>query len=130
MSILGILGQRDVKGLKMSTVRETREITNNISEIILNGDVDFSSSHEIKSAIKRQIKTGRIHIILNFYNVNYVESSGLEIIEKAQEFLNTKNGNIYIVCPENQIKKVFEISGIDEYMNIFNNEQDALNFIK
>ena len=114
----------------MSTVRETREITNNISEIILNGDVDFSSSHEIKSAIKKQIKTGRTHIILNFFNVNYVESSGLEIIEKAQEFLNTKNGNIYIICPENQIKKVFEISGIDEYMKIFNNEQAAFNFIK
>ena len=38
----------------MSSVKETKEITNNISEIILDGDVDFSSSHEIKSAIKKQ----------------------------------------------------------------------------
>ena len=114
----------------MSSVKETKEITNNISEIILDGDVDFSSSHEIKSAIKKQIQNGRTHIILNFFNVNYVESSGLEIIEKAQEFLNSKNGNIYIVCPENEIKKVFEICGINEYMNIFNDKQEALEFLK
>lgn len=114
----------------MSSVKETKEITNNISEIILNGDVDFSSSHEIKSAIKKQIQKGRTHIILNFFNVNYVESSGLEIVEKAQEFLNSKNGNIYIICPENEIKKIFEISGINEYMNIFSDEQEALDFFK
>lgn len=114
----------------MSSVKETKEITNNISEIILSGDVDFSSSHEIKSAIKKQIQKGRTHIILNFFSVSYVESSGLEIIEKAQDFLNSKNGNIYIICPENEIKRVFEISGIDEYMNIFNDEQEALDFFK
>lgn len=112
----------------MSAVKESKEITNNIAEIILTGDVDFSSSHEIKLAIKKQIKTGHVHILLDFCNVDYIESAGLEMIEKAQDFLNGKNGNIYILCPDNAVKKVFEISGIDEYMKIFKNEQEAMNF--
>lgn len=112
----------------MSAVKESKIISNIIAEIILTGDVDFSSSHEIKLAIKKQIKTGHTHIILDFSNVEYVESAGLEMIEKAQDFLNGKNGNIYILCPENDIKKVFEISGIDEYMKIFNNEQEVFDF--
>ena len=112
----------------MSVVKGTKIISNIIAEIILTGDVDFSSSHEIKLAIKKQIKTGHVHILLDFCNVDYVESAGLEMIEKAQEFLTGKNGNIYILCSNNAVKKVFEITGIDEYMKIFKSEQDAFDF--
>lgn len=50
-------------------------------------------------------------IIMDFGKVDYVSSSGLRILLKAQKKVLANNGNMTIINVNDSIKEVFELTG-------------------
>jgi len=57
-------------------------------------------------------------LVLDFKEVSYLASSGLRVLISAQKKLELKKGSMTILHVNSDLKEVFEITGLDEMLDI------------
>jgi anti-anti-sigma factor len=106
-------------------IKET--ILNDVSSINLNGRFDANTSDAAENFIRERIEKGRSQIVLNMENVSFISSAGLRVvIIIARELRNEHQGDLYIAALQPSVKRVFEISGLNNIFKLFDDEQTAI----
>jgi anti-sigma B factor antagonist len=75
------------------------------------------------------IDGGSANLIISMLKVDYIDSSGLGALVGGLKRSTENGGRIVIVCDNPQIRKVFEITGLEKVFPIFEAEVDALGMI-
>ena len=103
----------------------------NVSIIHLNGRFDASSSAHIHDKIMTEIENeDGANLILNFEKVDYISSAGLRIAIYVSKHIKKISGNLVICSLNENIKKIFEISGLYRLFKVTSNLEDALKQIE
>ena len=92
----------------------------------LTGEVDSYNSPRLRETMVSLIDQGNPELIVNMTGVDYIDSTGLGTLVGGLKRASEKNGAIRIICPNEQIYKVFNITGLVKVFPIFQNEQEAL----
>tara|TARA_B100000586_G_C20109847_1_gene429293 strand:+ start:2395 stop:2751 length:357 start_codon:yes stop_codon:yes gene_type:complete len=91
------------------------------------GEVDVYTCPELQNKLNQVIDNGQIQIILNFKNLQYIDSTGLGTIAHTAQNIKNKNGQVHIICNTPQIKKIFRVSGLEKRnITIYETETDVL----
>ena len=94
--------------------------------IDLSGEVDAYTSARFREAMVDLIETGAANLIVSMMKVEYIDSSGLGALVGGLKRSTEKGGKILIVCDNPQIRKVFEITGLEKVFPLYDVEADAL----
>ncbi|MBC8101222.1 MAG: STAS domain-containing protein [Cytophagales bacterium] len=92
----------------------------------LSGEVDSYNSPKLRERMVRLIDDGQSRLVINMSGVDYIDSTGLGTLVGGLKRASEKGGSIRIICPNEQIHKVFSITGLVKVFQIFDNEQSAL----
>jgi anti-anti-sigma factor len=76
------------------------------------------------------LKKGKIKIIIDCKDLDYVSSSGLRIFLKALKQVSGAGGKFVICSLQSQIMQVFRISGFDRLFDIYPGKAEALSSFK
>lgn len=111
-------------------VKFTNKSTTLIISII--GEVDHHSAEYIRSKIDAEVlKSTNKNIIFDFNKVTFMDSSGIGVIIGRYKTVQKLGGKAAIVNLSEQIRKIFEMSGIFKLMPLYENMGTALNaFLK
>lgn len=89
------------------------------------GDIDFHYSATFRSILRGKLQQRRPLLILDFADVNYIDSSGIaaliEYIRDAHEF----GGRLAMVGLSDHLKHVFEIVRLSHYLPNFQDYVEA-----
>ena len=107
----------------------TRE-KGDIRIIDLRGDFTLFADETVNSTIKPLINDGIIKIVLNFSNVGYINSSGIAIIIGLVTLLSNKGGKFKAFGLTPHFQKVFNMVGLTQYMDLFEEEEEAIKSFK
>jgi anti-sigma B factor antagonist len=69
------------------------------------------------------------HILLDLYNVSFIDSASLGIMVLYLTRLEKDNLHIILINVKNDIKEMFAITGVNKLLKIFNSKDEALEFI-
>lgn len=94
--------------------------------IDLSGEVDAYTSARFREAMVDLIESGAANLIVSMMKVEYIDSSGLGALVGGLKRSTENGGRIYIVCDNPQIRKVFEITGLEKVFPIYELEADAV----
>ncbi|MEN6309813.1 MAG: STAS domain-containing protein [Anaerohalosphaeraceae bacterium] len=101
-----------------------QQIDKNTVKIILSGQINSDTwealDRQISELIQKKIST----IILDLADVDFVSSAGVGAIIKAKMSLMRYYGELALVNPQPQIRKVFDIMKLLPAMNVFTNIQE------
>jgi stage II sporulation protein AA (anti-sigma F factor antagonist) len=101
-------------------------ILNDVSNIKLEGRFDANNSDAVEKFIREKIEKGCSQFVLNMENVSFISSAGLRVvIIIARELRNEHQGDLHIAALQPSVKRVFEISGLNNILKIFDDEQTA-----
>jgi len=101
-------------------------LLNDVTSIKLKGRFDANTSDSVEKFIREKIEKGRSQLVLNMENVSFVSSAGLRVvIIIARELRNEHRGDLHIAALQPSVRRVFEISGLNNILNIFDDEQTA-----
>ena len=101
-------------------------ILKDVSSINLNGRFDANTSNDVENFIRERIGKGRSQFVLNMKNVSFISSAGLRVvIIIARELRNEHQGDLHIAGLQPSVNRVFEISGLNNILKIFDDEQTA-----
>ncbi len=90
-------------------------ITNGkIPTVRVKGEIDIYSCPRLNSAFSEILQKGYKQFILNLENIQYLDSTGLGTIAHIARTLYEQEGVLFLVCSKPQIRKIFEISGLNK----------------
>lgn len=96
----------------------------------INGELDHHAANSLREAIDSKIRcTNAIHVIFDFSNVSFMDSSGIGVIMGRYKAVKTLGGSVIIFGQNIQIKRIVEMSGIDTIVKIADTFDDALELI-
>ena len=103
---------------------ETRMVQE-IPVLDLKGEVDSYNSPKLREKMVSLIDAGSANLVINLAGVDYIDSTGLGTLVGGLKRASEKGGAIRIICPNEQIHKVFNITGLVKVFPIFQTEQEA-----
>ena len=112
------------KGRDFMQIREKK--LNDITVLEIEGEIDLNSSPAMRKKFDELIKSSASKIVINFQNVNYIDSSGLATIIEMLQRLKKVHGELRMSNLPQKIKNLFEITKIDKLFQMFLTEQEAL----
>lgn len=97
--------------------------------IDLNGEVDAYTSARFREVMLDLIEDGGAKMVISMERVEYIDSSGLGALVGGLKRASENNGRIVIVCNSPQVRKVFQITGLEKVFPLYEVEIDAVNAI-
>ncbi|ABK61991.1 MULTISPECIES: anti-sigma F factor antagonist [Clostridium] len=108
----------------MNLVFEERE---DILIVHMEGELDHHTAEEVRSRIDDRIDRTRFYkVIMDFTNVNFMDSSGIGVVIGRYKKLLLKKGKINMIGAKGAVKRVFELSGMFKIIPLYDSLQDAM----
>jgi len=95
--------------------------------VAINGRIDAKTAIEIEDALNQLKDQGRVKIVIDFGQVNYISSGGLRVFLTALKWTKSGNGDLKLAQMENNVEKIFKLAGFTKIFNIFPSLQEAVN---
>lgn len=93
----------------------------------MEGELDHHTAEEVRSRIDDRIDRTRFYkVIMDFTNVNFMDSSGIGVVIGRYKKLLLKKGKINMIGAKGAVKRVFELSGMFKIIPLYDSLQDAM----
>ena len=90
------------------------------------GDLDVATAPRLREQLVRLITDGRVRVVLDLDDVDFLDSTGLGVIVGVLKRARTHGGDLRLVCTKPAIRKVFEITALDRTMPLAESAEAAL----
>ncbi len=92
----------------------------------INGEIDLYNAPEIKEKIKDELNKNKVNVIINLDRVSYIDSSGIGVLISSLSNLKKIGGALKLINVYASVRKVFELTKLTSFFDIYDNESDAL----
>ncbi len=92
----------------------------------ITGEIDLYNAPEIKDIINQLIEAQKYNVIINLEKVTYIDSSGIGALISSLSNLKKYQGGLKIINVFASVRKVFELTKLTSFFEIFDKEDDAL----
>jgi anti-sigma B factor antagonist len=90
------------------------------------GEIDFATGPQLKDAITELLVAGEVNLIIDLQAVDFIESTGLGALIGGRRRAHALTGSLRLVCTEEQMLKIFRITGLDKVFEIHDSLDDAI----
>jgi anti-sigma B factor antagonist len=94
--------------------------------VTLEGEVDIYSAPRFKEALLKSIDDGARNIVVDLGSVTFIDSTALGVLVSGAKRVRPQNGTLDIVCRDDNIIRIFEITGLDRIFGIYAERAEAL----
>jgi anti-sigma B factor antagonist len=98
----------------------------NSAIITLEGEVDMGTAPQLREAVVKSVELGARQVVIDLARVTFIDSTALGVIVGALKRVCSVNGRLALVCVEERVRKVFEITGLTCLFGIYETRQEAL----
>ncbi len=86
--------------------------------IEVGGEVDVYTAPKLREAIVAAVDRGHHRLIIDVQKVDFLDSTGLGVLVGALKRVRADGGSLDIVCTQERILKIFEITGLDKVFGL------------
>jgi anti-sigma B factor antagonist len=93
------------------------------------GEVHVSTAPELAEELDAALSAGRTRIVLDFSDVEFIDSTGLSVLLNALRRLGRVDGALSLVCTNPTVLRLFEITRLDATFDIVATRDEALRHV-
>jgi anti-sigma B factor antagonist len=98
-----------------------------VTIVDLRGDIGLgASSLTLRRTIRDLIESGRTKIVLNFSQVDSMDSAGVGELAGAYLPVKSKGGELKFLNPTKQVHRVLQVTQLDKVFVVYTDEQMAV----
>jgi anti-sigma B factor antagonist len=121
-----VSGPADQEGATVNFHIQDQEIDADTHVIELGGEVDLYTAPEFKERMVQVIEQGKKQVVVDLSKATFIDSTTLGVLVGGVKRLRPAGGSLAIVCADQNICKIFEITGLDRVFPIHGTRDDAL----
>ncbi|MEN6521981.1 MAG: STAS domain-containing protein [Armatimonadota bacterium] len=84
----------------------------------IRGELDFGTAGVLQDALTQVLEEDVAHLILNMEDVTFLDSEGVKILLQAHRKVSDRGGVMSIRNCSQFVQNVFEILGLQQYLEI------------
>lgn len=104
----------------------SRRESGDVFVLDVNGEIDLYNAPEIKETINQLVSTGKYRVVINLEKVAYIDSSGIGALISSLSNLKKYQGGLKIVNVGGSVRKVFELTKLTSFFEIYDSESEAV----
>ncbi len=101
-------------------------VIENVNILDIDGEIDLYNAPTLKDIIRKNIEEQKYNIIINLDKVSYIDSSGIGALISSLSNLKKYQGGLKIINVTGSVKKVFELTKLTSFFEIYDSEAEAL----
>lgn len=95
---------------------------------ILSRELDHHIARDVRIEVDEILMKKQIdYIIFDFENVSFMDSSGIGVIIGRYKKIVSHGGRVSVINMNSRLKKLFNLSGMNKIISIYDNFDDAIN---
>jgi anti-sigma B factor antagonist len=94
--------------------------------IELGGEIDLYTAPEFKERMVQVIEEGKRQLVVDLSKATFIDSTTLGVLVGGVKRLRPAGGSLALVCTDQNISKIFEITGLDRVFPIHGSREEAL----
>ncbi|MEX1141841.1 MAG: STAS domain-containing protein [Thermoleophilaceae bacterium] len=102
------------------------EIDSETHVIELGGEIDLYTAPEFKERMVQLIDDGKRRLVVDLSDATFIDSTTLGVLVGGVKRLRPAGGSLALVCTDENITKIFEITGLDRVFPIHSTRDEAL----
>jgi anti-anti-sigma factor len=104
----------------------TSSAENRVVLVEIEGEIDAYTTPELDRTLEDLLAQGHNRLVLDASQVGFVSSAGLRTLTFAQQEAQRQGGEVRVFGLQAQVRRVFEMTGLDEYLFLSESHQGAL----
>lgn len=92
----------------------------------LDGQFDLHTAKRFKTKLMRYVNKGSRNIVLDLGEIDFIDSSGIGAILSIYKKIEQKSGELVIINLSPPLKRIFELSGVLNIINLYSSRDEAL----
>jgi anti-sigma B factor antagonist len=104
----------------------TEEAGNGAAVIALSGELDLYTCPEFKEELLRVVGDGATLVVVDLTQTTFIDSTALGVLIRGVERLKMNHGRLVVACPDPNIVKVFEVTGLNRVFLVVGSRDEAL----
>ena len=86
--------------------------------LAVKGEVDVYTAPRLREKLVELVSQGKLKVVVDLEGVDFLDSTGLGVLVGGLKRLRSHEGDLYLVCTQQRILKVFEITGLTKVFEI------------
>ena len=92
----------------------------------LAGEIDLDTGPLLRDALLAAINAGNRHLVLDMSDVEFIDSSGLNVLVATFRRAQLVDGGVRLVITRNRVLDTLRITGLDTFFSIYPSVADAV----
>jgi anti-sigma B factor antagonist len=108
---------------------ESESLNGGVGVFAISGELDQATAGELREPLQKAIDSGTRALMIDMTKCGFIDSTGLGVIVEAWKRLEERNGgraSLAICCPEPEVKRLLEVTGLDQAIAIRDTREEAL----
>ena len=97
-----------------------------VTVVAASGEVDVFTAPGLDAELAAQLADGNPRLVVDLSDVSFLDSTGLGVLVKGLKGAREGGGYVRLVVTAERIRKIFDITGLDASMPLFDTVDDAL----
>jgi len=102
------------------------EVDSETHVIELGGEIDLYTAPEFKERMSEIIDEGKTRVVVDLSQATFIDSTTLGVLVGGVKRLRPAGGSLSLVSTDENITKIFEITGLDRVFPIHSSRDEAL----
>lgn len=90
------------------------------------GRLDSTTSPDFEKNLEEYLKLPASHLLLDFDDLDYISSAGLRVVLNAAKVFREVTWKFAACNMQDHVREVFEISGFDSFITIYDSVGDFI----
>jgi anti-sigma B factor antagonist len=82
--------------------------------ISVTGDLDVMTAPQLRDRLIEVIDAGTVDVFVDLTNCSFIDSSGLSSLVSALKRTRSLGGDIHLVCPPGNVRRLIEVVALDQ----------------
>jgi anti-anti-sigma factor len=104
-------------------------VSDSIVIVSVTGDLDLWNAPALEQRLRRCLDEGRCWIVVDLSRAAFLDSSGLGALTNSMRRIQRKGGRLVVINTSDQMRRVFELTGLMRVLNVVRDRARALAFV-
>ena len=97
--------------------------------VSVTGDLDLWNAPALEQRLRRCLDQGSQWVVVDLSQAAFLDSSGLGALTNSKRRIERKGGRLVVINTDDQMRRVFELTGLMRVLNVVPDRSRALAFI-
>jgi len=94
--------------------------------VSVSGELDQGTEPQLREALATALDRGDGPVLVNLTACRFIDSTGLGLLVEAKRRLGEAQRRFAVCCPDEDVRRLLELTGIDEAVGLFDTLDEAV----